>query len=115
MNGGIHLQAAKHNLVSFPYNKRYWQMFVFDYFEDNRDQYRVIERNGDRLGVFVHNTFCDGIMGTYMMDLTEGVSWMEVVPYVNGYLIDYGDRLLADQGREVGAVTYSLREGQSGL
>lgn len=107
----LHLEAAQHNLVSFPYDDKYWKMFVFDYFEENRDQYRVIEKDGEKLGIFVHNTFCDCRMSSYMFDLVKGASWLEVLPWVTGYLLDYGDRMLANKNRTIEHVTYSLREG----
>ncbi len=107
----LHQHSANDSLVSFPYDANYWQMFVFDYFESNRDQYRVIEQDGRRIGVFVHYTFCDRGIGSYMFDLVSGISWLEVLPWVTGYLLDYGDKQLAAEGRSIEWVRYSLRQG----
>lgn len=107
----LHLDSRSKGLISFPYNEKYWKMFVFDYFEENRDQYRVIEKDNQPIGVFAHNTHVDDEMSVFMLDLVDGESYFDVIPWVTGYLIHYGDQILLGDNRKVEQVRYSLREG----
>lgn len=107
----LHTQASQQSLIYFPYDEKYWNMFAFDYFEENRDQYRVIEKDGRPVGIFSHNTHASNQMSVYMFDLIRGVSWLEATPRVTAYLLQYGDRQLQENGCRIEEIAYSLRQG----
>jgi predicted N-acetyltransferase YhbS len=108
----LHQEAIRRYLLSFPYDEGYWKLSVFEYYERNRDQYRILEtRQGAPVGVIGHASFSGNAFDILQWEIIGGVSWLDTAPAVLDYLISTGEALAGKGGEACRSLALHLGPG----